>query len=147
MTLLGLLQELHLQYTLLHIPIFTTEEAKQGQKLHVSCCPICAYIVKNDSTFLNHIVIMHYWCNYACGRCLGVVVTSTQQMKKHFLKYHGITDALKKPNSQGSTGDGGQLGRAASHQSHTMAETLAPSPKRTRVTDAAMRKRVIRLTG
>ena len=54
-TLLGLLQELHSC-----IPIFTSDEAKQGQKMHVSCCPICTYIIKNDSMFLNHIVISHY---------------------------------------------------------------------------------------
>ena len=108
MTLLGLLQELHSWYTLSRIPIFTTEEAKWGQKPHISCCPICAYIVKNDSAFLNHIVITHYWCNYACGKCLDVVATSGQQMKKHFLKCCGITDVCQKANSQGSTGDGGQ---------------------------------------
>ena len=77
-TLLGLLQELHLRYILSCIPIFTAEEAKQGQKPRISCCPICTYIVKNDSAFLNHIVIMHYWCNYACGKCLDVVATSGQ---------------------------------------------------------------------
>ena len=43
-TLLGLLQELHSQFTLSHIPIFTSDEAKQGQKTYVSCCPICAHI-------------------------------------------------------------------------------------------------------
>ena len=89
---LGLLQELHLWYTLSHIPTFTAEEAKWGQKPHISCCPICTYIVKIDSTFLNHIVTAHYWCNYACRKCLDVVVTSGQQMKKHFLKCRSIID-------------------------------------------------------
>ena len=58
--------------------------AKWGQKLHISCCPIWTYIVKDDSTFLNHIVITHYWCNYAYRKCLDVVVTSGQQMKKRY---------------------------------------------------------------
>ena len=69
-TPLGLLQELHLQYTLSCIPIFTAEEAKQGQKPHISGCPICAYIVKTNSTFLNHIVIMYCWSNYAVENVL-----------------------------------------------------------------------------
>ena len=102
MTPLGLLQELHLWFTLSCIPIFTTDEAKQGKKPCVSCCPICAYIVKNDSAFLNHIVISHYCSNFACGKCLYAIVTSDQQMKKHFLKCHSIANAHEKPDSQGS---------------------------------------------
>ena len=65
-TLLGLLQELHLRFTLSRIPIFTSDKAKLGQKMQVSCDPTCAYIVKNDSMFLNHIVISHYWSNFVC---------------------------------------------------------------------------------
>ena len=34
-TPLGLLQKLHLQFTLSHIPIFTSDKAKQGQKSHI----------------------------------------------------------------------------------------------------------------
>ena len=101
-TLLGLLQELHLWLTLSHIPIFTPEEAKVGQKTRISYCPICAYIVKNDSAFINHIVICHYWSSFACGKCLKFIVSSGQQMKKHFLKCHGIKDACEKTDSQGS---------------------------------------------
>ena len=40
-TLLGLLQELYSRLTLLHIPIFTPDKAKLGQKTIISCCPIC----------------------------------------------------------------------------------------------------------
>ena len=43
--------------TLLCIPIHTPEEAKLGKKNRVPCCPICMYIVKNNYTFNNHIVI------------------------------------------------------------------------------------------
>ena len=87
---LGLLQELHSWYALSHIPIFTPEEAK--------------HVIKNDSTFLNHIVIGHYWCNFACSKCLDVVDTSGQQLKKHFLKCPGISDTSHKASSQGSGG-------------------------------------------
>ena len=57
---LGLLQELHSRLTLLHIPIFTPDKAKLGQKTRISCCPICTSVVKNNSAFLNHIVICHF---------------------------------------------------------------------------------------
>ena len=59
-TPLGLLQELHLCLTLSHIQIHMPDELKMGQKNRVSCCPICAYVVKNDYAFLNHIIIGHY---------------------------------------------------------------------------------------
>ena len=102
MTPLGLLQELHSWLTLSCIPIFTPDEAKVGQKTRISCCPIRAYIVKNDSVFLNHIVICHYWSSFACGKCLEFIMSSGQQMKKHFLKCCGIKGACEKTDSQGS---------------------------------------------
>ena len=71
---------------------------------------------------------MHYWCSYACGKCLDIVVTSGQQMKKHFLKCHGITDMHLKADSQGSTGDGGQLGTKPS-KSHCSGESGSKSKK------------------
>ena len=101
-TLLGLLQELHLWLTLSHIPIFTPEKANLGQKTRISCCPICTYIVKNDSAFLNHIVICHYWSSFACAKCLKFVTSFGQQMKKHFLKCCEIKDMHEKTDSQGS---------------------------------------------
>ena len=73
-TLLGLLQELHSRLTLSHIAISTPEEVKVGPKNHVSCCPICAYVVKNDYSFLNHIVIGHYWSSFSCVKCLEFAV-------------------------------------------------------------------------
>ena len=85
-TPLGFLQELHSCLTLSHIPIHTPEEVKLGQKNRVSCCPICTYIVKNDNAFLNHIVICHYWSSFSCGKCLKFVMSSGQQMKKHFFE-------------------------------------------------------------
>ena len=118
-TPLGLLQELHSHYTLSHIPIFTAEEVKWGQKPHIFCCPIHAYVVKNDSVFLNHIMIRHYWCNFVCRKCLDIVAMSGQQMKKHFLKCCGISDACEKPDSQGSTSDGGQSGGKPSKTHHS----------------------------
>ena len=118
-TPLGLLLELHSCYTLSCIPIFTAEEVKQGQKPCISCCPICMYVVKNDSAFLNHIMTGHYLCNFVCGKCLDVVTMSGQQMKKHFFKCCSISDACKKPESQDSTGDGCQSGGKPSKTHHS----------------------------
>ena len=82
-TPLDLLQELHSCLTLSHIAIHTLEEVKVGPKNHMSCCPICAYVVKNDYSFLNHIIIGHYWSSFSCGKCLKFVVTNGQKMKRH----------------------------------------------------------------
>ena len=134
-TPLGLLQELHSQLTLSCIPIFTPDEAKLGQKTRKSCCPICTYIVKNDSTFLNHIVICHYWSSFSCGKCLKFIVSSGQQMKKHFLKCRSIKMRVSR-----------QILRAASQQSHMVVVDPAASlsrTKRTRVTSAAKRRKMI----
>ena len=79
-----LLQELHLCLTLSHIAwsIHLTEE-KVGVKNRVYCCPICAYVVKNDLIFLNHIIVGHYWGSFSCGKCLAFMVATTQWMKMH----------------------------------------------------------------
>ena len=55
-----LLQDLHSCLTLSRITIHTPKEAKVGLMNHVSCCPICAYMVKNNYSFLNHIIVRHY---------------------------------------------------------------------------------------
>ena len=108
-TLLGLLQELHSHLTLSCIPIHMPEEAKMGQNNHVSCCPICVYVVKNDNAFLNHIIIGHYWSSFSCGKCLEFTASSRQQMKKHFPKCSGPKETHKKSCSKGgkSSGPGG----------------------------------------
>ena len=40
-------------------------------------------------------------------------------MKKHFLKCRSITDGCNKPDSQGSTSDGGQLGSKSLKSHHS----------------------------
>ena len=100
-TPLGLLQELHSHLTLSCIPIHMPDEVKMGQKNHMSCCPICAYIIKNDYTFLNHIIVSHYWSSFSCGKCLEFVASSRQQMKKHFPMCHSPKEACKKLSSKG----------------------------------------------
>ena len=82
-TPLGLLQELHSHLTLSHIMIHTLEEVKVGPKNCMSCCPIYAYVVKNDYSFLNHIIVGHYWSSFSCRKCLKFMASNGQQMKRH----------------------------------------------------------------
>ena len=89
-TPLGLLQELHTWSALARIPIYWSEETKDGHKPCVSCCPFCTYTVQNDLAYLNHIVCAHYNANFACGTCLSAVTSSGQQMKKHIKECSGL---------------------------------------------------------
>ena len=66
----------------------------------MSCCPICAYAVKNDYSFLNHIIIRHYWSSFCCGKCLEFVASLGQQMKKHFPTCKGPVKEPKKKCSR-----------------------------------------------
>ena len=68
---------------------------------------------------LNHIIFGHYWCNFTCGKYLDVIAMSGQQLKKHFLKCPGISDACRKPSSQGSASDGSQSGGKQLKMSHS----------------------------
>ena len=89
-TALGLLQELHTWSTLTRIPIYRSDETKDGHKPRVSCCPFCTYTVQNDLAYLNHIVGMHYSMNFVCGTCLSAITSSGQQMKRHINECSGL---------------------------------------------------------
>ena len=82
-TALGLLQELHMWSTLACIPIYRSDETKDGHKPRMLCCPFCVYTVQNDPAYLNHIVGMHYSANFTCGTCLSAITSLGQQMKRH----------------------------------------------------------------
>ena len=84
-----LLQELHSHLTLSCIAIHMPEEAKVGITNHVYCCPICTYVAKSESIFLDHIIVGHYWSSFSCGKCLTFMAVTAQQMKRH------ITDCEK----------------------------------------------------
>ena len=92
-TPLGLLQELHTHSALARIPIYRSEETKDGHKPHMLCCPFCTYTIQNDPAYLNHIVCTHYNANFACGTCLSAVTSSGQQMKKHLKECSGLASA------------------------------------------------------
>ena len=89
-TPLGLLQELHTWSALACIPIYQSDETKDGYKPRMSCCPFCTYTVQNDPAYLNHIVGMHYNANFTCGTCLSAVTSSGQQMKRHINECSGL---------------------------------------------------------
>ena len=99
-TPLGLLQELHSRLALSCIAISTPDEVKVGPKNRMSCCPICAYAVKNGYSFLNHIIIGHYWSSFSCGKCLEFAASSGQQVKKHFPDCKDPTEEPKKKCSK-----------------------------------------------
>ena len=78
-----LLKELHSHMALLQITIHTPEEAEVGVWNCMYCCPICAYVIKNDITFLDHIIVGHYWGSFSCGKCLAFAVATAEQMRRH----------------------------------------------------------------
>ena len=114
-TPLGLLQELHSCLTLSCIAIHTLEEAKVGPKNRMSCCPICTYMVKNDYSFLNHIIVRHYWSSFSCGKCLKFVVTNGQQMKRHI---PGCGKPKKERKKKCSTGNKAPEVQSSSKSGH-----------------------------
>ena len=80
-----LLGELHSRLALSRFNIHTPEEAKMGICICMYCCPICAYVIKNDTALLDHIIIGHYWGSFSCGKCLAFAVDTAGQMKRHFI--------------------------------------------------------------
>ena len=102
-SLMCLLEELHSCVALSWIAIHTPEEAEVGLWNHMYCCPICAYIVKNEITLLDHIIVGHYWGSFSCGRCLAFAVATTAQMRRHIagcrqspMEHHKVHSACRK---------------------------------------------------
>ena len=79
-----LLSDLHSCLALSGFMIHTPEEAKIGISMHIYCCPICVYVIKNKTAFLNHIVVDHYWGSFSCGKCLAFTADTMGQMVGHF---------------------------------------------------------------
>ena len=80
-----LLGELHLCMALARFALHTSGEAKMGIRHHVFFCPICAYVANNPTTFLDHIVVGHYWGSFSCGVCLAFATLTAEEMKAHLL--------------------------------------------------------------
>ena len=81
---LCLLGNLHSRLALSRFTIHTPEEAKIGIRIHVYCCPICAYVIKNNTAFLDHIIVGHYWGSFSCGKCLAFAMDTAELMMRHF---------------------------------------------------------------
>ena len=55
-----LLGELHSRMALSRYALHTPDEAKIGIRNRMYCCPICAYVIQNSTTLLDHIIVGHY---------------------------------------------------------------------------------------
>ena len=78
-----LLGELHSHLALSRFTIHTPDEAKIGIRNRVYCCPICMYIIKNNTAFLDHIIVGHYWGSFSCGKCLAFAADTAELMMGH----------------------------------------------------------------
>ena len=129
-TPLGLLQELHMQNALAHIPIFQSDETKVGHRPCISCCPFCAYAIQDDPVYLNHIVGAHNKANFTCGTCVSAIAMLGQQMKRHINEWPGLTPHPKMPqestcgecspkkNVHGGLSSKAKHGRSRTNHSH-----------------------------
>ena len=62
-----LLGELHFHVALLRIVIHMPQEADVVVQNRMYCCPICAYVIKNNIALLDHIIVGHYWAVFPAG--------------------------------------------------------------------------------
>ena len=56
----------------------------------LSFCPFCLYHSRNNISYMNHIIGMHYNAAYSCSKCLKEVFLSSQQLKTHIKVYAGF---------------------------------------------------------
>ena len=82
--------------------------------MKLSFCPFCAYVVGNNLSYFNHIIIVHYNASYRCGKCLKQAFVSSSALHNHkkvclrltSQKYAGVSDS--KPSSgRGNSSHGG----------------------------------------
>ena len=78
-----LLSELHSHMALSQYALHTSGEAKMGIRHRMFFCPICEYVANNPTTFLDHIVVGHYWGSFSCSVCLAFATHTTAGMKAH----------------------------------------------------------------
>ena len=89
-TAVCLLQELHIENSLFHLPVETKAEA--GSKLiqKLSFCPFCQYSGSNNPSYMNHIVCRHYNTNYGCSKCLNEVYITRHLLSKFMKTCKGL---------------------------------------------------------
>ena len=113
-----LLGDLHSHLALSRFTIHTPEEAKIGISIRMYCCPICAYVVKNNTTFLDHIIVGHYWGSFSCGKCLAFAADTTEQMMGHLtrcrqskMEHHKVQSPHSKAHQGSKSGHKSQEGK------------------------------------
>ena len=107
-----LLSKLHSRMALSRFALHTSEEAKIGIRNRVYCCPICAYVVKNCTTPLDHIVVGHYWGSYSCGKCLAFATHTAAGMMAHVVSCgKSETERPKAWSPRGKAHQGSKSGR------------------------------------
>ena len=65
--------------------LHTSGEAKMGIRHRVFFCPICKYVANNPTTFLDHIVVGHYWGSFSCSVGLAFTTLTAVGMKAHLI--------------------------------------------------------------
>ena len=84
------------------------------KSIKMSFCPFCAYVVANDLSYLNHIIIAHYNTSYGCRKCLKQAFMSSSALHNHkkvCLRFDkkSATGSNSRPSSSGG-GDSSQGG-------------------------------------
>ena len=113
-----LLGNLHSRLALSRFTIHTPEEAKIGISIRVYCCPICMYVIKNNTAFLDHIIVGHYWSSFSCRKCLAFAVDTAEQMMGHLThcgqsetECHKVRSAHSKAHQGSKSGRKSQEGK------------------------------------
>ena len=106
-----LLGELHSRMALTRFALHTSGEAKMGIRHRVFFCPICAYVANNPTTFLDHIVVGHYWGSFSCGVCLAFATLTAAEMKAHLLGCGQYGDERSKARSPRKKAQGSKSSR------------------------------------
>ena len=106
-TAMSMLQELHTTTCLRCLQMDIHDKS-----IKMSFCPFCAYVVANDLSYLNHIIIVHYNTSYGCGKCLKQAFVSSSTLHNHkklCLRFDKkpMKGSYGKPSS-GSGGDNSQ---------------------------------------
>ena len=109
-TAISMLRELH---TAMCLPRLQVNLRDKSVKL--SFCPFCAYMGRNDLSYLNYIIIAHYNTSYGCGKCLKQAFVSSSALHNHkkvcleFVAKKPAVGSDSKPSSSGG-GDGSHGG-------------------------------------
>ena len=80
----------------------------RDKSVNLLFCPFCTYVGRNDLSYLNHIIIVHYNASYRCGKCLKQAFISSLALHTHKKVCLGLTSrkATRVPDSKPSSGRG-----------------------------------------